>query len=203
MTLIRRILEVALVVYVLGVLGLTAVANLAPQAGYGLFAVRSPSMAPALGVGDLVVAERVAADDVRPGDVIAFQVGTGTIVTHRVVAMTETDEGPVFTTQGDANGTPDPVATRAEQLHGRLAGSVALLGFVLAMLTMPSGIAALFSIGAALLTAVWLLDEVADSDEDDELEELVQVLQADAAAARAATAGPVRAVPAPTSSAMS
>jgi signal peptidase len=202
-TLIRRILELVLVVYVLGVLGLTAVANFAPHAGYDLFAVRSPSMAPALGVGDLVVAERVAASDVRPGDVIAFQVGSGTTVTHRVVSLTATDDGPVFTTQGDANGTPDPVATRAEQLQGRLAGSVALLGFLLAMLAMPSGIAALFSIGAALLTAVWMLDEVADGDEDDELAELVRVIEADPAAARAATAAAARTDPAPPSPAMS
>ena len=159
-------------------------------------------MASALGVGDLVVAERVAAADVQPGDVIAFQVGGGTTVTHRVVSVTATDDGPVFTTQGDANGSPDPVATRAEQVQGRLAGSIALLGFVLAMLTMPSGIAALFSIGAALLTAVWLLDEVADGDEDDELEELVRVIEADAAAARASTAT-ARAAPAPSSPSMS
>ena len=186
MTLVRRILEIALIVYVLVVLGLTAVANLAPHAGYSLFAVRSPSMAPALGVGDLVLAQRVAPGDVRTGDVIAFQLASGTTVTHRVVALTATDEGPVFTTQGDANGTPDPVAARSEQLQGRLAGSVALLGLLLAMLTMPSGIAALFSIGAALLTAVWLLDEVAEGDEDDELEELVRVIEAEAALERAA-----------------
>jgi len=201
-TLVRRILELVLVVYVVGVLGLTAAAHFAPFTGYGLFAVRSPSMAPALGVGDLVVAERVAASDVRTGDVIAFQVGSGTTVTHRVVSLMAADDGPVFTTQGDANGTPDPVATRAEQLQGRLAGSAALLGFVLAMLTMPSGIAALFSIGAALLTAVWLLDEVADGDEDDELEDLVRVIEADAAAARAATAAAARAAPAPSSPSM-
>lgn len=187
MTLVRRILEVSLVAYVLGVLGLAIAAQVAPLTGHDLFAVRSPSMAPALGVGDLVVAKRVAPDDVRPGDVIAFQVGTGTTVTHRVVGMTATDEGPMFTTQGDANGTPDPVAARAEQLQGRLAGSVALLGYVLAMLSMPSGITALFSIGAALLTAVWLLDEVAEGDQDDELEELVRAIEAAAAPPTAAT----------------
>ena len=202
MTLVRRILEVVLVVCVVGVLGLTLIAHFAPSAGHGLFAVRSASMAPALGVGDLVVAERVAPEDVQPGDVIAFHVGSGTTVTHRVVSITATDDGPVFTTQGDANGTPDPVAARAEQLVGRLTGSVAFIGFLLAMLSMPSGIAALFSIGAALLTAVWLLDEVADGDEDDELEELVRVIEADAAAARAATAAAARA-PAPSSPAMS
>jgi signal peptidase len=194
-TLVRRILEVALVVYVVGVLGLAITAQLAPLTGHELFAVRSPSMAPALGVGDLVLAQRVAPDDVGPGDVIAFQVSSGTTVTHRVVAMTATDEGPVFTTQGDANGTPDPVVARPEQLQGRLAGSIAFLGFVLAMLTMPSGIAALFSIGAALLTAVWLLDEVAEGDEDDELEELVRVIEAKAAAARAAAPPPAATAP--------
>ena len=72
-------------------------------------------MSPALGVGDAVAAERVAAADVRPGDIIAFQVGSGATVTHRVVSVTATDEGPVFTTQGDANSSPDPVATRKER----------------------------------------------------------------------------------------
>lgn len=195
MTLVRRFLEVALVVYVLGVLGLALAAQLAPITGHDLFAVRSPSMAPALGVGDLVLAERVPPADVRPGDVIAFQVGAGTTVAHRVVGVRATDDGPVFTTQGDANETPDPVAARAEQLRGRLAGSMAFLGFVLAMLTMPSGIAALFSIGAALLTAVWLLDEVAEADEDDELEELVRLIEADAEAARASAGASAAAAP--------
>ena len=46
------------------------------------------------------------------------------------------------------------------------------------MLTMPSGIAALFSIGAAMLTAVWLLEDVAAGDEDDELDDLVRVIEA-------------------------
>lgn len=186
MTLVRRLLELVLVVFVVGVLGLAVASQVAPLAGHGLFAVRSPSMSPALGVGDLVVAQHVAPGDVRSGDVIAFRVGAGTTVTHRVVSITSTDEGPVFTTRGDANGSPDPVVTRAEQLQGRVAGSIAMLGFLLAMLAMPSGIAALFSIGATLLTAIWLLDEVADADEDDELDELVRALEAEAAATRPA-----------------
>ena len=176
MTLVRRFLEFVLVVYVVGALALAASAHLAPLTGHDLFAVRSPSMEPALAVGDLVVAERVAAVDIRSGDVVMIRLASGTMVTHRVVSIRPTDEGPVFTTQGDANGTPDPVAARAEQVRGRLAGTVAFLGFVLAMLTMPSGIAALFSIGASILICLWLLDEV---DQDDALEELIRALEAE------------------------
>lgn len=176
MTLVRRFLEFVLVVYVVGALALAASAHLAPLTGHDLLAVRSPSMEPALAVGDLVVAERAAAVDIRSGDVVMIQLASGTMVTHRVVSIRPTDEGPVFTTRGDANGAPDPVAARAGQVRGRLAGSMAFLGFVLAMLTMPGGIAALFSIGASLLICLWLLDEV---DQDDALEELIRALEAE------------------------
>jgi len=184
-TLVRRILEVVLIAYVVGALALAAAAHLAPVTGHALLAVRSPSMAPALGIGDLAIARRVPAEEVRPDDVIMIRLASGTMVTHRVVAITATDEGPMFTTRGDANAAADPVAARAEQLQGRLAGSVAFLGFILAMLSMPSGIAALFSIGASLLVALWLLDEVGN---DDALEDLIRTLEAEGDVGRPATA---------------
>ena len=178
LTLIRRLLELALVFFVVGVLGLAAAAQAAPLAGYGLYAVRSASMAPAIGVGELVIAQRVDPAQVQAGDVITMTVGSGATVTHRVIGVTPSDEGPVFTTQGDGNATADPVSTRAEDVRGRLAWQLPLLGFLLAMVTMPSGIAALFSIGGTLLTAVWLLDEIEAGDDEDELEQLARHLEA-------------------------
>ena len=56
------------------------------------------------------------------------------------------------------------------------------------MLSMPSGIAALFSIGGSLLMVLWLLDEMTTSDEDAELEELVRVIEAEATAGRVSAA---------------
>ena len=129
------------------------------MAGHGVFAVRSGSMNPALEVGDLVVTRRVDPSEIEPGDVITLDTGSRAVLTHRVVAVQDTDDGPVFTTRGDANATPDPVAARADQLHGRVDWRAPLLGFVLAMIAMPMGILALVSIAAALLTAAWLLDE--------------------------------------------
>jgi signal peptidase len=186
LTFIRRMLEAALVTFVVGTIGLALASQLAPLAGAGLYAVRSESMSPALAAGDLVVAERVDAGAIASGDVVTLALSSGVTVTHRVVSVTPSDDGPVFVTRGDANATSDPVAARADQLRGRVTWHVPLLGFLLAMLAMPSGIAALFSIGATLLTAVWLLDEVEAGDDEDELEELVELqrqLEADASAA--------------------
>jgi signal peptidase I len=178
LTVIRRGLEVALVVFVAGVLGLAAASQLAPAAGYGMFAVRSASMTPSLGVGSLVLVERVDPIQIRVGDVITIAVGSGATVTHRVIDVAPSDLGPVFTTKGDANPTADPVVARSDQLRGRLDLQVPLLGYLLAMIAMPSGIAALFSIGGTLLTAVWLLDEIEAGDDDDELDELRRQLEA-------------------------
>jgi signal peptidase len=179
MRIVRGILQAAFVAYVLGVLVLAIGAQAAPATGHGLFAVRSGSMSPALAVADLIVAREVDASTVRPGDIVTIEVGHGTTLTHRVVSVTETDDGPMFATRGDANATTDPVAARAEQLRGAVIWQVPLLGYLLAMLAIPSGIAALFSIGATLLTAVWLLDELAASDEEDELDELTRQIEAE------------------------
>ena len=154
----RRVVE-TLFAAVVGALVLWVAANLAPVAGHGVFAVRSGSMNPALEVGDLVVTRLVDPSEIEPGDVITIAAGDRAVVTHRVVAVQATDDGPVFTTRGDANATPDPVAAKAEQLHGRVDWRMPLLGYVLAMIAMPAGIVALVSIAAALLTAAWLLDE--------------------------------------------
>ena len=151
-------------------------------------------MAPALAVGDLVVIERVDEADVRAGDVIAFRLESGTKVTHRVASITAGTHGHWFTTKGDANGNPDPVAISGASVEGRLVGSVALLGFLLAMLSMPSGITALFSIGAALVTAVWLLDEAAD-DHDEELAMALRGLGEETAAAGRLTVPTTTATP--------
>lgn len=179
MALARRLVEAVLVVYVVGVVGLAAVAHLAPLTGHHLFAVRSASMAPLLDIGDLVVVMAVPPETVRAGEVITFRVESGIGVTHRVVAVSEGDTGPVFTTRGDANPGPDPIAVQAVQLEGRPAVSVGGAGFILAMLSMPIGIAALFSIGTSLLVVHWLLDEARAEEEDRALEELLRAVEAD------------------------
>jgi len=165
--LVRRSVEVALFSLVVAALGLAAAAQAGPLGGYGLYAIRSASMAPALRVGDLVVAERIDAREVRAGDVVTVAVGSDRTVTHRVVDVGSGPGGAVLRTKGDANARPDPVPVTGDQLRGRVEWRVPLLGFLLAMITMPTGVAALFSIGATLLVAVWLLEDLEAEDEAD------------------------------------
>src|SRR5262245_19580858 len=165
--LMRRGLEATLFCLVLGSLGLAGAAQLGPLDGYELYAVRSASMTPALGVGDLVVAERVDAAEIHPGDVVTAAVGGGRLVTHRVVGLESDANGPSFSTKGDANATADPVAVPASQVRGRVGWHMPLLGFLLAMITMPSGIVSLLSTAAALLVAIWILEDLDAEDEAD------------------------------------
>jgi signal peptidase len=168
LTFVRRTLEVGLLALVLGTLGLAAASQAAPILSGGLYTVRSESMTPLLGVGELVAVEEVTPASIVVGDVITLRLAGGSTVTHRVTGIVPTDGAPMFQTRGDANGGPDPVTATADQVVGRLAWHVPLIGFLLAMLSMPTGLAALFSVGATLLTAIWLLDEVEIADDEDE-----------------------------------
>jgi signal peptidase I len=77
------------------------------------------SMLPAVWPGDTLVVERVAADQVRVGDVVV--VGRqGTLCAHRVIGVEGDPENPQWITQGDALPVPDrPVA--GNEMLGRVA----------------------------------------------------------------------------------
>jgi signal peptidase len=82
--------------------------------------VLTGSMEPALKTGGLVFVEPVEAKDVRPGDIISFTDSRGKTVTHRAIAIVETMQGRVFTTQGDSNEQPDFETVPATALKGKV-----------------------------------------------------------------------------------
>jgi signal peptidase len=166
MTWIRRAIDLALGTLVLAVLIIGLSAQLAPLVGGRVFAIRTGSMEPKLPVGALVVSSAVKPQDLVAGDTITISLGSGTVLTHRVAAVVQQDGRRLFQLKGDANPAPDPVLVVPDQILGRVAFGLPLLGYLLAMLSMPSGIAALLSIGAMLLIAGWLLDELEDSGAD-------------------------------------
>jgi signal peptidase I len=67
--------------------------------------VRSGSMAPAIGVGDVVVTRLVDPSDVAVHDVVTFRDSSrsGELVTHRVTRVEERSGRFAFVTKGDAN----------------------------------------------------------------------------------------------------
>lgn len=79
--------------------------------GYGIFTVRSASMAQTAPVGSLVVARPLAVGEVRVGDVVLVgrtDVPGALPVLHRVVSLSRRTGELVVITQGDSNAAPDP-----------------------------------------------------------------------------------------------
>ncbi len=119
---------------IVGVVVVLAAAVLGPRlAGATPYTVLTGSMRPDYPPGTLVVVKPVAADVLRSGDVVTYQLESGeaTVVTHRIVEVGTNLQGDVtFTTQGDANEIPDAEPVRPVQVKGRLWYSVPYLGYV-------------------------------------------------------------------------
>ena len=81
--------------------------------------VLTDSMYPVIESGDLIFCHTEEAENIRNGDVIAFfdPAGNGTtIVTHRVLEITELDGELAWRTKGDNNNTEDRMLVTAEKL---------------------------------------------------------------------------------------
>jgi signal peptidase I len=123
----RRFAIVRFGVGLLAVSAVTVVAILAMCAavlpklvGWTPVAVVSGSMEPAIGVGDVLVAEPYHGQPLQPGRVLVFHDPAGSgLVSHRLSAIN--DDG-TLTTRGDANAGPDstPVDPAAVVGVGRL-----------------------------------------------------------------------------------
>jgi signal peptidase len=148
--------------FAISVAGVGLAARLAPLAGAEVFTIRSGSMEPAIGIGSLVV----VTGDAEPatGDVIAYRLPNGAVVTHRVSRVVAGDAGRFLETRGDANPDPDPSLVPDDAVIGEVSFVVPILGFLLALLGMPIGIVTLISIAGTLLTAIWLLEELEDAE---------------------------------------
>lgn len=87
--------------------------------GYTPLMVESGSMSPLFDEDDLVLVQN-SADDASYGigDIICFHSGNA-YVTHRIKEITADENGEtLYTTQGDANNTPDKDTVRPDQILG-------------------------------------------------------------------------------------
>ena len=106
-------------------------AFLVPTAFSGSLAiVRSSSMEPAMRAGALAMMLPIEAEDVKVGDIIAFEPpwDPDVIVSHRVIGV-RYDEQILFDTKGDATEDSDPYYVPARNVHGKVIFSIPYLGY--------------------------------------------------------------------------
>jgi signal peptidase len=118
------------------ILGIAIAAVFLPRiVGAVPLTVLTRSMEPALPAGTLLVVrpvEHSQVNQIRVGDIISFlpQADALTLVTHRVIAVTQLDNGGfIFRTQGDSNEYVDP-PVRDVQVRAKLWYSIPGLGWL-------------------------------------------------------------------------
>jgi len=134
---VRGALESLLIIGVL-YFGVSAVMMLALRTDSPTMAVLSDSMKPAFERGDMLVLQGIISPgDVEVGDVIVYQIGEATPISHRVVYRRIEGGGVWYVTKGDANvkldndiGFSPALGVEPDQVIGKVVLVIPKIGYV-------------------------------------------------------------------------
>lgn len=111
--------------------------------GYCPLIVLTGSMEPKISSGDLIIVKQIDGSEVKENDIIAFfdPDGNGqSILTHRVVSITEENGQTAFITKGDANNTQDRLPVTSDKLVGIYSFRIRGMGSVAMFMQTTSGL---------------------------------------------------------------
>ena len=158
---LRRLLDLLLIALIVAVLLGILLGKLVPLTGRQTIIVGGSSMEPAIALGAAIVIQPVPADALGVGDVVTLRAGDkGAIFTHRIIDVVDRADGRWIRTKGDANAAPDPTLVHSSAVIGRSEFSIPLVGYLLALLSIPTGILFLIGLAACLLAGAWLLESL-------------------------------------------
>ncbi len=133
--------------------------------GFDTYVVLSGSMEPAHKTGSLIYARDTDPQTLEVGDVITFQLADSeTIVTHRVIDITNGTAGKEFTTKGDANAEADSQPVPAGSVIGKVAFSIPYMGYVANYIQNPPGLYFAAGVGVILIVLMFLTDALIEED---------------------------------------
>ena len=165
---IRRLLDGVFVLLVVTVIATFLFATVGPKLGHQPLIIRGGSMTPVITLGALADVTPVDPSTLEVGDIVSVRAPNGTIDTHRINRIVSNPDGLYIETKGDANATPDPILVPASAVIGRVDFRLPAAGFLMYMLTIPSGVASLFCLALTLLLAIWLLEDAEHEDEGED-----------------------------------
>jgi len=146
--------------------------------------VLTDSMYPVIESGDLIICHTEEPENIEVGDVIAFfdPAGNGsTIVTHRVIEVTEQDGEVAWRTKGDNNNTEDRLLVKGEKLVAVYEGTrLAGIGNVALFMQSTTGLIVCVVCPALLLVGYdmirrWRYEKANKKDTDQLLAELEEL----------------------------
>jgi signal peptidase len=158
---LRRLLDFLLLALIVVVLLGVLLGKLVPLTGRQAIIVGGASMEPAIGRGAVVVIRPVPGAALAVGDVVTLRAGEQqALFTHRIIEIVDRPDGRWIRTQGDANASPDPTLVPSSAVVGRSELAIPYAGYLLALLSLPTGIVFLLGLAATLLAGAWLLESL-------------------------------------------
>jgi signal peptidase len=137
------------------------------------YVVLSGSMAPTIGVGDVILVDSVDPAAIDEGDIVTFRTEDAQRpTTHRVIGIDNQDGQPSFQTKGDANEDADPARINAGAIEGRVMSlggtpiAFPMVGHVIQFANTDLGFTALFVIPLVLFVAFEIRDILSDPNPD-------------------------------------
>lgn len=112
---------------------------------FSIYTIASPSMTPTLKVYDAIINVKVdSPQDLQVGDIITFVstslLSPGMTLTHRIVGITQDEEGKVcYTTQGDFNPVADQACAKYSNIIGKVIFKIPQLGRIQMLLASKIG----------------------------------------------------------------
>jgi len=122
----KKVIDIVFVLAIIVALGIM----ISNYFGYQMRVVKSGSMEPEIKTGDIaIVNTNVPFDSVEVGDVVAFRIATGEMVTHRVIEIANVDGQKYFMTKGDNVEIADGYTTNIQNYYGKTIYSFPQLKF--------------------------------------------------------------------------
>jgi signal peptidase I len=159
--LIVRLLVSAAVSCLLGLTaGLAVFVAAPPLVGHDALTVLSGSMVPTLGVGSVVLDERISPSEARVGDIITFpsSANRNRLITHRLQRVRVRGRSADMVTKGDANNTVERWSVPLGGRLGRVAYHVPKVGYARQWLSGSHSRQAIMILVACL--ALWILVDI-------------------------------------------
>jgi len=158
---VRRLLDAVLLALILVVVFGVILAKVVPVTGRETIIVGGRSMEPAIPMGSAIIVGRVASSQLHVGDVITLRAGDEHArFTHRITEILDRPDGRYVWTKGDANERRDPTPVHESAIEGRVQASIPMAGYLIALLSIPTGVLFVIGVAATLLAAVWLLESL-------------------------------------------
>ncbi len=157
---LRRVSDGLLIGVILVVLLGVILGRVVPLNGRQTLIIGGGSMEPAIPLGAAVVIEPVPATDLAVGDVVSLRTGNElrSIFTHRITRVVPRADELWVETKGDANARADPSITPTSQVIGRVTMTIPYAGYLLALLSIPSGVLLVILVAGFLIVFSWLLE---------------------------------------------